>query len=95
MPQLKFKPTALTDLKQISEFIAQDNPYRGMSFIEEIRQACLVWAETPFAGRDRSDLREGIRSFPHAKYVIFYQPLETGICIVRVLHGSRDHKQAF
>jgi len=92
MPRLEFKPSALTDLADIAEFIARDNPRRGLSFVGEIEQACRLWAENPLAGRERHDTREGIRSFPHGNYVVFYIPLSDGIMVVRVLHASRDHR---
>lgn len=31
-----------------------------------------------------------MRSFPVFRYVVFYRPLDDGITVVRVLHGSRD-----
>ncbi len=93
MPRLEFKPSALADLADISTYIARDNPRRGLSFVAEIKEACRVWAENPLAGRGRSDLREGIRSFPHGNYVVYYLPLPDGVMIVRVLHSSRDHRR--
>jgi len=41
-------------------------------------------------GRARDELASGVRSFPFGRYVVFYAPLDDGIDIVRVLHGSRD-----
>jgi len=42
---------------------------------------------TPFG------IAEGLRRWPvpgFRNYLIFYRPTETGVNIVRVLHGSRD-----
>jgi toxin ParE1/3/4 len=47
-------------------------------------------AETPFAGRERSELREGLRSFPVGNYLIFYVPTPDGVEVVRVMHGRQD-----
>jgi toxin ParE1/3/4 len=41
-------------------------------------------------GMSRDELTTGLRSQPVGNYLIFYFPLEDGIDIVRVLHGSRD-----
>jgi toxin ParE1/3/4 len=41
-------------------------------------------------GRRRDELRKGLRSFPHGRYVIFYRIGEPGVQIVRVLEGERD-----
>jgi len=95
MSRLKFKPSAVADLDGISTYIARDNPRRGLSFVTEIETSCRTWAENPLAGRDRSDLKEGIRCFPHGNYLVFYMPMGDGITVVRVIHGSRDHKRMF
>ncbi len=53
-------------------------------------------AAHPFLGwaRKRSDPRlSGIRTWRmegFEKHLIFYQPLQSGVLILRVLHGSRD-----
>jgi toxin ParE1/3/4 len=41
-------------------------------------------------GRERPDLRAGLRSFTVGSYLIIYRPLADGIEVVRVLHGARD-----
>lgn len=46
-------------------------------------------------GRMREILSAGLRSFPVGRYVIFYRPLQDGIDVVRVLHGTRDLEAVF
>jgi toxin ParE1/3/4 len=46
--------------------------------------------ENPLAGRERRELRAGLRSFPVGNFVIFYVPLPDGIEIIRVMHGRQD-----
>lgn len=41
-------------------------------------------------GRSREELAPGLRSFPVARYVVFYRTGHRGIEIARVLHGARD-----
>lgn len=41
-------------------------------------------------GRERPEIRPGIRSFGVMSWVIFYRIGEGHIKIVRVLHGARD-----
>jgi toxin ParE1/3/4 len=50
----------------------------------------LALADFPQIGTRRDELKAGLRSQPVGNYLIFYFPLEDGIDIVRVLHGSRD-----
>ena len=46
-------------------------------------------------GRERTELGYELRSFPFGAYVVFYQVIEGGIEIVRVLHASRDLQSAW
>ncbi|HVB16971.1 MAG TPA: type II toxin-antitoxin system RelE/ParE family toxin, partial [Stellaceae bacterium] len=41
-------------------------------------------------GRNRGDLRPGLRSYPVGDYVIFYRVQRRDVIILRVLHGRRD-----
>lgn len=47
-------------------------------------------AATPGLGRVRSELSPWLRILPVGNYLVIYQPIETGVEIVRVLHGARD-----
>jgi plasmid stabilization system protein ParE len=40
---------ALDDLLQIGRYIAQDNPVRAASFVEELYAGCPQLGETPLA----------------------------------------------
>lgn len=46
-------------------------------------------------GRARDELAAELRSFPFGRYVIFYEPIEDGIDVVRVLHSARDIDAVF
>ena len=46
-------------------------------------------------GREREELAPGLRSFPFGRYVVFFLPLEGGIDVVRVMHGSIDIEERF
>ena len=46
-------------------------------------------------GRARDELAPDLRSFPFGRYVIFYEPIEDGIDVVRVLHSARDIDAVF
>ena len=36
-----------------------------------------------------------LRSFPMGNYVVFYQQIDGGIDVIRLLHGSRDIEEVF
>jgi toxin ParE1/3/4 len=46
-------------------------------------------------GRVRDELLPGLRSFAMPPYVIFYEVIDDGVAIVRVLHGARDADSQF
>lgn len=50
-------------------------------------------ADHPDAGRRRDVLRPGVRSFPHAGFVIFYRRATDNVQIIRVVHGGRDMRK--
>lgn len=90
MPRLLKRPEAESDLDEIWWYIAQDSPLNADRFLDRIQERCLALADFPQMGMGRDELKQGLRSHPVGNYLIFYFPLEDGIDIIRVLHGSRD-----
>jgi len=90
MPRLLKRPEAESDLEEIWWYIAQDSPHNADRFLDRIHESCLALADYPQMGSSRNELKTGLRSQPVGNYLIFYFPLEDGVDIIRVLHGSRD-----
>ena len=44
----------------------------------------------PFIGQARFDLAPSLRMFPVGNYLIFFQPIQDGVEVIRVLHGERN-----
>lgn len=88
-------PAAEANLDEISDYIAEDNPERAITFIREIVDHCNKIADQPGIGRERPEFRSGIRSAPHDQYIIFYRIIDSGVEIMHVLHGARDIKAVF
>ena len=84
------RPQAEIDLIEIWIYIAEDNQAAADALLDSINEKCLALAESSLMGRARDELLAGIRSFPVGNYVIFYEPIEGGIDVLRVLHGARD-----
>jgi len=89
------KPQAEADLIEIWTYIAQDSPARADKLFDKIDEKSQMLAQSAFIGKARDELGPTIRSFPIGKYVLFYQPIEDGIEIIRVLHGARDIEALF
>jgi toxin ParE1/3/4 len=84
--KLVFTLAARADLRSISEFIAENNPRRAMTFIDELEQHCSTLAARPRAhpvllGHESS----GVRKAVHRNYLIFYREVES---TVEILHAS-------
>jgi toxin ParE1/3/4 len=95
MAQIIKRPQAESDLEEIWWYIAQNNPKNADNFLDLLWEHCVFLAQSPFSGKKRDELLPNLRSFPVRHYVIFYLPLENGIELVRVMHGSRDIDKAF
>lgn len=93
--RILFSPLAERDLEEIGDYIARDSPRRALSFIVELRAQCSKIAIAPQAYRPRPELGEGIRSCAHGNYVIFFHEGQSGLNIVRILHGSMDIEARF
>lgn len=93
MSGVDFTERAEQDLDKILEYIARENPPAGVRFVNEVRGACKKLANQPLMGEAGVELQDGkLRSFSHGNYVIFYRPSDSGVLIIRVLHGARDHR---
>lgn len=79
--------------KEIDEILArivEENSPTALKWFRDLHDKCVKLAAFPQIGRERSDLRPHLFSFPHGNYLIFYRVIPTGIEIARVLDGRRD-----
>lgn len=84
-------PDALTDLTEIWEFIAADNPGAADRVLEEIREAIRALIPFPQAGHARSDLTsQPLRFHPVRDFLIAYAPDEKPLVVLAILHGRRN-----
>ena len=87
-------PEAIVDLETIGDYIAQDNPRRAVTFIQELRDKCLSLADMPLAFPvvPRYE-RYGIRHRVYGNYQIFYRVIESDdrIDVVHILHSARNY----
>lgn len=91
MTQVLFSESARTDLLEAWLFIAEENIAAADGLIEAIHQEAQTLSFQPLMGRLRSELAEGVRSWPTStRYILFYVPAEDGVTVLRVLHHARD-----
>jgi toxin ParE1/3/4 len=63
--------------------------------IDRITDALSLLVRFPAIGRERVDLRPGMRSFAVESYVVLYRLRPSEVQIVRVIHGNRDIQGSF
>ena len=95
MARVTRRPQAETDILEIWEYIAADSVEQADRWIDKLDRSLELWATQPMMGRERAELAPGLRSLPFGRYVVFFLPLEDGIDVVRVMHGSLDIEERF
>lgn len=90
--KVAFTRQARQDLAEIARYLADQNPGRARSYIEELRSACLEITNTPhgFELLEQSEL-SGIRRRVFAPYLIFYRVEGSQVRLLRIIHGARDY----
>jgi toxin ParE1/3/4 len=89
MPIVNRFREAEEDLLRISDYIARDNPPAARQWLDDIEEKLEFLARQPYAGEAVNHIRAGVRRFTHGQYVIFYEPRDNGIVLIRVLHSAR------
>jgi toxin ParE1/3/4 len=88
--KLFLSPAAQADLMDIAVFIAQDNPTRALSFVDELEDKCQMLTTAPGIGSARPELGDGICMLPHGRYLLLYRQAGGTLRVERILHGKRD-----
>ncbi len=83
------------DLVDILVYLRRRDERAADRFEADFEGKCRILAQFPMMGRARPELTPSLRSFAINPYVIFYEPLDDGVRIVRVIHGSRDISSMF
>lgn len=78
------------DILDIGVYLSQFGISVTDRMIDRLHAQFSKLAAFPGMGKARDDIRSGLRSIAVDGYVVFYLPVEDGVRIIRVLHGSRD-----
>jgi toxin ParE1/3/4 len=104
MRRVATTPEADLDLVEIAFYAAttQGSIEAARAFVWMLKDKFTLLAENPDLGRVRDEITgvrtsspQPLRSFPVNKDVVFYEPIEDGVRILRVLHASRDITDIF
>lgn len=75
---------------EIWNYISAENERAAEKVLRRIGEVFRLLSSQPEIGRHRPELDDSLRSFPAGNYVVFYEPRERSVDIVRVLSGYRD-----
>lgn len=87
---VRLRPQAAVDIAEVWDHIGEDNPAAADRWVDHLDEQFRLLATQPLMGRARNELSARLRSFPFGRYVIFYEPLDGGLDVVRLLHSARD-----
>lgn len=88
--RLEFSRYIEGDLDDIADFIAQDNPSRAVTFIQNIRTKFLDIRRDPLIYQLRPDIGEEARMATIGNYAILFRVFGEIVRIERVAYGGRD-----
>ena len=89
-PSVTRSVEAEEDLISIWVYVAIDDPDAADRLLDRIDAACGQLAELPDMGTSYEEIRPGLQLLPVRNYLILYRRIESGIEIVRVIHGARQ-----
>lgn len=96
MGEVNKRPLVIHDLIELATYIAEDNLDASDRFLTAAEQTFKQLAKMPgmgklsqFSNPNLTDVRQqpvkGLQ-----KYLVFYRPTDSGVEILRVIHGARD-----
>ena len=95
MRTVKVAAAAEEDLKEIWAYVAEYDTEAANKVVKEIIGKFAILRDYPHMGREQGGLLINLRSLAVKSHIIFYQPTEDGIEILRVLHSSRNIERMF
>jgi toxin ParE1/3/4 len=94
--RLEISDQAKLDLRLIGDWIAQENPARAISFVDELLLECLSLNSFPHRYPEyRISETSTLRRKSYGNYLIFYAVLEEVVVVARILHGAQDYADLF
>lgn len=96
MAKIRLSPLALSDLKEIKEYITDElcNPIAANRIVTEIIKDYSLLETSPKLGPSLSSIVHidtDYRFLVSGKYIIFYKEDDEYVSIYRILYGARDY----
>jgi toxin ParE1/3/4 len=93
--EVSFRPHAEADLFALYIYIARESGRAvAGAYIDRIEAACLALATFPKRGRQRDDIRPGLRTMRfERRATIAFIVREAEVVIVRIFYGGQDYER--
>ncbi len=89
MGKYRLTTDAKQDLSAIRKFTINEwGNVQSRKYLVELREILNVLSDNPLMGIHRSDVEDGLYSFPYASHSIYYMLKKKHIVVIGVLHGS-------
>jgi plasmid stabilization system protein ParE len=95
--KIKYRPAAISDVQKASDYIARElkNPSAAAALRRKILRSVSLLRENPLMGTPLASKYDGletdIRFIVVSKQLIFYEPHEELIEVIRILDGRTDY----
>jgi addiction module RelE/StbE family toxin len=92
--KIRINPLVITDIEEIRDYIAEDNPQAAMRIVNTIYSSIEKLGTFPEMGAplsSRINLKTDYRYLICDNYLIFYKIEKETVSVYRVLNGSRDY----
>ena len=86
---------ASQDLNAISDYFVSRNIDAGERLLQEFNQKCVKLLQFPNMGKSYAAIRPWLRGVPLDGYIIFYEVIEDGITILRVVSRRQNLETLF
>ena len=91
MSSFRLHPDVVSDLEEIWDYIAEDNPDAADRTVADIFESLQTLVRFPHQGFQRPDLTtRPLRFKLVSDFLIAYAPDEAPLLVVAILHGSRN-----
>lgn len=79
------------DLEDIYEYSKLEfSTDQAVKYLTEFEDLFNQLVQNPKMGKERSEIKIGLRSFPRESHIVFYRIMKDRIRIVRILHARKD-----
>jgi toxin ParE1/3/4 len=86
MASLHFSAAALVDLEEIDDYTFREwGEEQAVRYLAQLSACCDRVSENPLLGRQCGEILPGLRRIEQGKHVVFYQQLDGGVYIWRIL----------